>query len=157
MNTQRPEWNDANNALVGNGVSMVTLYYLRRFFKFFEDVLDDTSIKEVAVSNEILDFFNTVFNTFESHQSLLSGSINDIDRRTILDNLGEAGSLYRETVYQYSFSGDKTQLSTEALKKYVSISNEYLEHSIKANKSGRFMINRIQLNFRCLKHNFHGH
>ena len=31
MNTQRPEWNDANNALVGNGVSMVTLYYLRRF------------------------------------------------------------------------------------------------------------------------------
>ncbi|MFK2821158.1 hypothetical protein U0L90_13600 [Flavobacteriaceae sp. LMIT009] len=134
MNTQRPEWNDANNALVGNGVSMVTLYYLRRFFKFFEDVLDDTSIKEVAVSNEILDFFNTVLNTFESHQSLLSGSINDIDRKTILDNLGEAGSLYRETVYQYSFSGDKTQLSIEVLKKYVSISNEYLEHSIKANK-----------------------
>jgi hypothetical protein len=28
MNTQRPEWNDANNALVGFGVSMVTLYYL---------------------------------------------------------------------------------------------------------------------------------
>ena len=24
LNTQRPEWNDANNALVGNGVSMVT-------------------------------------------------------------------------------------------------------------------------------------
>jgi len=34
MNTQRPEWNDANNALVGNGVSMVTLYYLRRFLLF---------------------------------------------------------------------------------------------------------------------------
>ncbi len=31
MNTQRPEWNDANNALVGFGVSMVTLYFLRRF------------------------------------------------------------------------------------------------------------------------------
>ena len=28
MNTLRPEWNDANNALVGNGASMVTLYYL---------------------------------------------------------------------------------------------------------------------------------
>ena len=37
MNTQRPEWNDANNALVGNGVSMVTLYYLRRFLKFLEE------------------------------------------------------------------------------------------------------------------------
>ena len=26
LNTQRPEWNDANNAIVGNGLSMVTLY-----------------------------------------------------------------------------------------------------------------------------------
>jgi hypothetical protein len=134
MNTQRPEWNDANNALVGNGVSMVTLYYLRRFFKFFEDVLGNTSIKEVTVSKEILDFFDTVLNTFESHQSLLEGPINDADRKTILNNLGGAGSLYRETVYQHSFSGDKAKLSIKALKKYVSISNEYLEHSIKANK-----------------------
>ncbi|GAL11522.1 hypothetical protein JCM19233_2512 [Vibrio astriarenae] len=31
LNTQRPEWNDANNAIVGNGLSMVTLYYMRRY------------------------------------------------------------------------------------------------------------------------------
>ncbi|MFO8042394.1 MAG: hypothetical protein R6U25_04260, partial [Alkalispirochaeta sp.] len=30
MNTQRPEWNDANNALAGWGLSLVTLAYLRR-------------------------------------------------------------------------------------------------------------------------------
>ena len=36
MNTQRPEWNDANNALVGYGVSMVTLSYLRRYLEFCE-------------------------------------------------------------------------------------------------------------------------
>ncbi len=29
MNTQRPEWNDGNNALVGNGVSVVTLCHLQ--------------------------------------------------------------------------------------------------------------------------------
>ena len=34
MNTQRPDWNDANNALVGSGVSMVTLYYLRRYLRY---------------------------------------------------------------------------------------------------------------------------
>ena len=34
MNTQRPEWNDANNALAGYGVSMVTLYYARRYVSF---------------------------------------------------------------------------------------------------------------------------
>lgn len=34
LHTQRPEWNDANNALVGNGLSVVTLAYLRRFLAF---------------------------------------------------------------------------------------------------------------------------
>ena len=44
MNTQRPEWNDANNALVGNGVSVVTLCYLRRFVAFCaEAVSSDAS------------------------------------------------------------------------------------------------------------------
>ena len=31
MNTQRPEWNDANNALAGFGTSMVTTYYIEIF------------------------------------------------------------------------------------------------------------------------------
>ncbi len=46
MNTLRPEWNDANNALVGYGVSMVTLYYMRRFIHFMIELFsasDDTS------------------------------------------------------------------------------------------------------------------
>jgi hypothetical protein len=34
LHTQRPEWNDANNALVGNGLSIVTLAHLRRFLVF---------------------------------------------------------------------------------------------------------------------------
>ena len=34
LHTQRPEWNDANNALVGNGLSIVTLAYLRRLLLF---------------------------------------------------------------------------------------------------------------------------
>jgi hypothetical protein len=36
MNTQRPEWNDANNALVGYGLSMVSLAALRRFLAFLD-------------------------------------------------------------------------------------------------------------------------
>ena len=44
MNTQRPEWNDANNALVGKGLSVVTLCYLRRFIVFFKDLLDHSDL-----------------------------------------------------------------------------------------------------------------
>jgi len=36
LNTQRPEWNDANNALAGPGLSMVTLYHLRRYLSFLD-------------------------------------------------------------------------------------------------------------------------
>ena len=41
MNTQRPEWNDANNALVGKGLSVVTVAYLRRFIAFWQTQLED--------------------------------------------------------------------------------------------------------------------
>jgi hypothetical protein len=134
MNTQRPEWNDANNALVGNGVSMVTLYYLRRFFNFFEELLANTTINDVEVSNEIFDFFNRVLETFENNQNLLSGSINDTDKKVILDSLGKAGSDYRTHVYNHAFSGRKSNLSISKLKDFITISKSFLEHSIKANK-----------------------
>ena len=34
LNTQRPEWNDANNALAGTGLSVVSLAQFRRFLAF---------------------------------------------------------------------------------------------------------------------------
>ncbi len=134
MNTQRPEWNDANNALVGNGVSMVTLYYLHRFFNFFEELLVTTTIEEVEISNELLDFFNNVLETFESKKNMLSASINDTDKKSILDSLGKAGSNFRTHIYEHAFSGRKTKLSMNRLRDFISISNSYLEHSIRANK-----------------------
>jgi hypothetical protein len=134
MNTQRPEWNDANNALVGNGVSMVTLYCLRRFFKFFEVLLSDTSVERVNISVEILDFFTAVLETLESHRDALTDTIDDKKKKQILDGLGHAGSAYRERIYNNAFTGRKTELLLEHLKEFVSISNEFLEHSIRANK-----------------------
>ncbi len=52
MNTQRPEWNDANNALVGHGLSMVTLYYLRRYVTFLQQLLTSESAT-ITLSNEV--------------------------------------------------------------------------------------------------------
>jgi hypothetical protein len=52
MNTQRPEWNDANNALVGQGLSMVTLYYLRRYIRFLQRLLAEDS-RAIELSKEV--------------------------------------------------------------------------------------------------------
>ncbi|MFW6347467.1 MAG: hypothetical protein ACOC2C_02495, partial [Cyclonatronaceae bacterium] len=134
MNTQRPEWNDANNALVGNGVSMVTLYYLRRFLSFFEDVLGATGVGQVGVSIEMLDFFTRIKNVFESEQGLLSGSINDAARKRITDALGQAGSDYRTRIYENGFSGEKTTLELHELAGFVQTARQWMEHSIAANQ-----------------------
>lgn len=134
MSTQRPEWNDANNALVGNGVSMVTLYYLRRFLNFLKGVLITAKLKKVDISEELAIFFAQTVQTFDKHQDLLATSINDSQRKKVLDELGEAGSEYRWKVYEDSFSGEKKSVSLTDLKHFVDISLQYLEHSIEANR-----------------------
>ncbi|MBT8231768.1 MAG: hypothetical protein HKO66_01535 [Saprospiraceae bacterium] len=134
MNTQRPEWNDANNALVGNGVSMVTLYYLRRFLIFFNKQLADSNKERIEISNELIIFYKRVVKVFEDNQHLLSGKINNTQRKQILDELGEAGSDYRTHIYKQKFWGEKRTISINGLKRFVDLSLKFLEHTIDANK-----------------------
>lgn len=134
LNTQRPEWNDANNALVGNGVSMVTLYYLRRFMCFFDEVLSDSDLEEIQLSKELFQFYSAVSTILDTHKTKLSNSISDSDRKTIVDGLGHAGSHYRNTIYTKSFSGRKQTLKVASLNGFIKTSLKYLDHSIDANK-----------------------
>ncbi len=134
MNTQRPEWNDANNALVGYGASMVTLYYLRRFIEFCINLFNNVKNEEIKVSEEIYGWFNSINSELKEFHDLLNDPISDINRRTILDRLGIAGSSYRLKIYSDGFSGKKEFLLISALLSFLKISLEYLDHSIKANK-----------------------
>lgn len=134
MNTQRPEWNDANNALVGNGVSMVTLYYLRRFLYFFKQVFANIETNQFSISSELEICFKKIMFTLEKFHYLLEKSISDKDRKSVLDNLSKPVSDYRIEIYENYFNGKKTDISIEELRKFVEISITYIEHSIKANK-----------------------
>ena len=134
MNTQRPEWNDANNALVGNGVSMVTLYYLRRFLKFFEQLLDNSNLENIKISNEMVEFYHEVRECLLENEHLLSGKIDDVTRKAILDRLGKAASDYRYQIYNSGFWGKKRTHSMQGLKNFTKVSLKFIEHSIEANK-----------------------
>ena len=122
MNTQRPEWNDANNALVGNGVSMVTLCYLRRFLKSFEQIIEVSHQENIKLSNELVAFYTAVRTCLSNHQHLLSGKINDQDRKKILDQLGEAASSYRLGIYKNGFLGQKETVSLDDLRQFIKVS-----------------------------------
>jgi hypothetical protein len=145
LNTQRPEWNDANNALVGNGVSMVTLYYLRRFIHFFEGVLNNADTNEVQISEEVATLFNQVVQTLNSNESILKSSVSDMDRKRVLDGLGNPASDYRTKVYKEGFSTEKSTLSKDDLAHFLKITNKYLEHSIRANKRSDNMYHAYNL------------
>jgi hypothetical protein len=134
MNTQRPEWNDANNALVGNGVSVVTLCYLRRFLQFFKNRLAASELKHANISTELVAFYHGISQTLKQHEHLLSGKINDSERKQILDGLGKAGSSYRTQLYSQPFSGEKQTVSLEEMGQFFGLSLRYLEHTIDANK-----------------------
>src|SRR6056297_185889 len=134
MNTQRPEWNDANNALVGNGVSMVTLYYLRRFLKFFEDTLSESNSDELVISEELNLFFTQISDTLQQHKDLLEKQFDDSHRKAVTDALGTAGSKYRNQIYNNSFSGEKETLKIADISEFLNTALSYLEHSIEANR-----------------------
>ena len=134
MNTQRPEWNDANNALVGNGISMVTLYYLRRFVHFFNSLLERTDLISVEISSELNKFFNDISFALNENKNVLDLSISDLDRKKIVDLLGKAGSNYRDTIYNNSFVGIKSAIGIKEIKELLQLLLNYIDHSIDSNK-----------------------
>lgn len=134
LNTQRPEWNDANNALVGNGVSMVTLYYLRRFISFLEKIVTRMSFENVGVSKELAQFLSEIMSTFDKYQHILSDKVSNKDRKAVLDGLGNAGSHYRSTIYENGFTSLKTNVTKRELMYFFEIGKKFLDHTIVANK-----------------------
>ena len=134
LNTQRPEWNDANNALVGNGVSMVTLYYLHRFLGFMEGLLEKHNPGEAGVSEELVALLDALEGALSEHETALSGPFGDARRRTLTEALGRAAGTYRERLYGDGLSGKKQEVSSGRLLRLIRLLQRYTTHSIAANR-----------------------
>ncbi len=105
MNTQRPEWNDANNALVGNGLSMVTLYHLRRYLQHLSSLLRNADMTGIDVSIEVAEWMSTIATVFENSAADLGDELTDVRRRAITDELGRAFFDYRSRIYAAGLTG----------------------------------------------------
>ncbi len=134
MNTQRPEWNDANNALVGSGVSMVTLCYMRRYLTFCIQLFSSKGDSDFAVSTEVEHQFRSIFDALQAHGENLSTGFTGQQRRELLDALGGAGEHYRNVVFKNGFSGDKTGLPVADIIAFLKLALEYMDQTIEANR-----------------------
>ena len=116
LNTQRPEWNDANNALVGHGLSMVTMYYMRRYVHFLRQLIAEET-GSFAMSDEVSQWLSDTAVALHNMRPLLGEQpINAKQRYESLVELGQAASRYRQTVYQQElFSGTIDQPADQIL------------------------------------------
>ena len=129
MHTQRPEWNDANNALAGYGLSMVTLCYLRRYLHLMDDLLRDSAETSFDVSRELAQFFREAGVVLQDHKALLAGPVDAAQRKSFMDEMGSASDVYRARVYR-GHCGDKTALAKRDLRDFIGLALGFLDHSI---------------------------
>ncbi|HEX2394638.1 MAG TPA: hypothetical protein VHI78_04790, partial [Bacteroidales bacterium] len=144
MNTLRPEWNDANNALVGYGVSMVTLYYMRRFLNFAIDLISDSSETGLDLTEEIADQLDSINNIFISNRYLLDKGFNDIQRKELTDKLGKAGSNFRATIYK-GLSNRRKVVSRNYIIDFLKITRDYIDQSVSVNRRTDKLYNAYNL------------
>ncbi|MCJ7453107.1 MAG: hypothetical protein MUO39_11620 [Steroidobacteraceae bacterium] len=134
MNTERPEWNDANNALAGNGLSVVTLCYLRRYLQFVDELLAGTPGARAPVAVEVADWLRQVAGILERYRATLGAEcVDDATRKRMMDELGVAFSSYRERVYANGFSA-KTTLDADEVLAWCRSARDHVDHAIKANR-----------------------
>jgi len=133
MNTQRPEWNDANNALVGQGLSMVTLYYMRRYVRFLRKLLEEES-GSFALSKEVSDWLGATASTLAlARQQLGEQPLDPKLRYKLLTELGEAASHHRLTVYSAGCFAGTVEQSLDSVVAMLDDAIEAIDHSIGVN------------------------
>jgi hypothetical protein len=127
LNTQRPEWNDANNAIVGWGLSMVTVAHARRYLRFVQDVFTGSEMVELsepvaALLQKLTAIYGAAPATFD-----------DASRYEFLVAAGRAGEEHRNAVYA---DGLRTRRSVPMaeLREFVGNALVVLERTIKANR-----------------------
>ena len=134
LNTQRPEWNDANNALVGQGASVVTVCYLRRFFDYLIKWLPEMGDDTFSLKPEIHEFMAGVTATLRKHDPAFQESkISDDVRKQIVDELQTAGDRYRSYCYDFELGHGQISVSRGELLECCALALCTLDQTIQSN------------------------
>jgi hypothetical protein len=133
LNAQRPEWNDANNALVGQGLSMVTLNYLRRYVCFFQNLIKDHT-ETAELSYEVALWLQETAEILQNLNPKLDGSpVSDSLRFEVLQDLGQAAWRYRQAIYDTQSFSHKKDCSMEMINLLLSEALIVIDHTIVTN------------------------
>jgi len=134
MNTQRPEWNDANNALVGAGLSVVTMCQLASYLATLRALLAEAGAAPVALSREVAGWLEETSAALARHRPLLdTPEVSDVARAAFLGDLGRIASRYRATLYRAGLSAP-VEVPVTALDTLAERGLEFARHGLAANR-----------------------
>jgi hypothetical protein len=134
LNTQRPEWNDANNALVGHGLSMVTLCYMRRYVRFLRELLAAEEAP-VDLSVEVSQWLTDTSAALDRIRlSASSDRLDDRRRFELLRELGLAASRYRDSVYVDRRASTSVARDVGDIRSMLDAALAAIDHSIRHNR-----------------------
>ncbi len=127
MNAQRPEWNDANNAIVGIGLSMVTVYHVKSYLEFMETVFENADSSYV-ISEEVVSWLKSNLLSLSKYVGSYKGN-----EKVLLDEMGYAFSDYRENVYNNGFKA-KSELTSGEILSWIKAAKAAIDYTIEVNK-----------------------
>ena len=124
LNTQRPEWNDANNALAGYGLSMVTLYYLHRFIKFLIELFEASDSQTFTLPSAVADCFKGLGSLYAKAPAKKTAASTSL-RKAFTDQEGLLFEKERNSLYKKGYGQ-----AEKAIKKaeILSTLNAILDH-----------------------------
>ena len=126
MNTQRPEWNDANNALAGWGLSMVTLSYLINYLHIFRGILEKT--RAIELNGSTADWLEASMETISSRGEKAIGD--PAERKKLMDDLGLAAERYRRHSYAGEFGKGKRKIDANTMSDFFAVCIDQFDKTV---------------------------
>lgn len=148
MNTQRPEWNDANNALVGYGVSVVTLCYVNRYLEFLNSIFEGSEDDRlVRIDPKLAKFLRDQIGVMKQYQAEVESGkpVSSKIRYEVLAAFGKTGEEYRENVYGSQLGEAKEVVSLGEIRSYLEHALVFVGHSIESNRRPDAMFHSYNL------------
>jgi len=143
MNTQRPEWNDANNALAGYGLSVVTAAYLYRFVLFLQKLLYPGE-HTLTVTEGSAVFFREIFKILSAYQPE-DPDPQGAGRMDFVRAVGEAGEHYREKVYNGNLAASGEILTFDEIKTFLRRAETVIAATLRENKRSDNLYNSYNI------------
>ena len=115
LNTQRPEWNDANNALAGWGLSVVTSCYLNRYLTFLQTLFAQSQDKSFTVTEETALAFKALTEHFAEYENYTG----PLSAGQLYDFVCKSGLIFekeRNSLYNNGFGKDASLTKDEILR-----------------------------------------